>query len=176
VVAADVSPAWVRALLPPWPDDADEHHPALSPAFLLALGRELGAPPSGLSTLLGTPGSAATADGHFAPLAAGPLTWSDYRTDVRSYQYSSETVPAASITVGRGPGGRWDTWVDVDTDHSSRCGNLAAGELLDAVKMLAPPGVPLFASVPAHSTGALELAMTLGFHPIGAEVLFAVEE
>lgn len=181
VVAADIFPGWVFDHLPPGFDAADEHHPALSVAFLGALGNRLGTPPSGLSVLLGAPATeAGSRPGRIVELEEHPGVWSDYRTDVRSYRYAGPGGPAA-VSIGRGPAGRWETWVAPTRSLGLKRGTpgprrTSPSELLDTVRGLVPPRSPVFVAVPSASATALVHALAIGFQPLGAEVLFRHEE
>lgn len=175
VIAADVPESWVRERLPRdvWSDD--EHHPALTPHFLAALSARIGAPPAGVSTLLSSGGSTPRPGGRFSPAEEIPLGWSDYRTEVRTFRYRGATGSGA-ISIGRGPGGRWDTWIELD-ETAQRSPALVRGrELLEAARSLVPASAPLFVSVPVHAARSLRTAVSAGFEPIGAEVLFHVED
>lgn len=167
-MAADVAPSWVHDHFPPGFDGPDEHHPMLSPTFLAALGRRLGAPSAGVDLLFAASGTACGVTGRFVEIDDHPLAWSDHRADVRTYRYHGQE--GATISVGRGSAGRWDVWVD-PTGHSP-CRPGRTRELLDAIKVLVPPRSPVFTTVPACSAAALALIVGIGFRPLGAEVLF----
>lgn len=181
VIAADIHPGWVFDHLPPGFDAADEHHPALSGAFLGALGARLGSSPSGLSVLLGAPATepaseAGSRPGRLVELGEHPGAWSDYRTGVRSYRYDGPGG-SSTVSIGRGPAGRWDAWVAPTRSLGLERGTLgprrdSPTELLDAIRGLVPAGGPVFAAVPSASATALVHALAVGFQPLGAEVLF----
>lgn len=175
VIAADVPDGWVRERLPRdvWSDD--EHHPALNPHFLAALSARIGAPPAGVSTLLSSAGPTPRPGGVFTPVADIPPGWSDYRSEVRTFRYRG-TTGSGAVTIGRGPGGRWDTWIELD-ESAQRSPALVRGrELLEAARSLVPAAAPLFVSVPVHAARSLRTAVSAGFEPIGAEVLFHTED
>ena len=177
VVAADIRPGWVFDHLPPGFDEADEHHPALSVAFLGALAARLGTPPSGLSVLLGAPAAEVGGrPGRLVELDEHPGAWSDYRTDVRSYRYLGGGG-SVTVSIGRGPAGRWDAWVaptgSVGLERGTPGVEGASSDgPLDVVRGLVPPDNPVFAAVPSASATALVHALAVGFQPLGAEVLF----
>lgn len=177
VVAADIDPDWVFDHLPPGFDGSDEHHPALSVAFLGALGARLGIPPSGLSVLLGAPATGPGGHaGRLVELHEHPGAWSAYRAEVRSYRYVGPRGSAA-VSIGRGPAGRWESWVEPTRSVGVERGTSGPrwaphNELLDEIRGLVPADNPVFAAVPSASATALVHALAVGFEPLGAEVLF----
>lgn len=175
VIAADVSEGWVRRYLPAGSADEHEYHPALSSHFLAALSEQLGVPPAGLSVLLAAAGPLAAPAGQLTPVTDDPLDWSEFRVDVHSYRYRGCTG-SGSISVGRGPAGRWDARIDLDRSHQRSSEVVRGRELLRAARALIPAGAPLFVSVPVHAGRSLRTAMSAGFEPLGAEVLFPTDD
>jgi len=169
VVAAAISDQWMRAHLP---DEWGEHRhgSTLSVEFLGALGDQLGSAPAGISVLLAAPkGPEAGQRAELRPVeqpAGGD--WAAYRTDIHRYQDETGGV----VTLGQGPGGRWDVWVEVAGGELDPAVLVRGRALTAAARTLTPEGRELFASVPAHDARALRTFLAGGFHPVGAEVLF----
>lgn len=171
VVAADVSEDWVHQHVPEGWAAGQDHHGTLSVHFLGALSDHLGSAPAGLNLLLAAP----------KPPQAGPRAelrtsnrirsdWAAYRSEVSAYENTDGT---GVINLGRGPGGRWDLWIELqDADRPwVKASTVVRGrELLEAARVRAPDD--LFASVPAYDARALRTFLAGGFRAIGAEVLF----
>lgn len=172
VVAGEVEPSWVHRHVRQAFSGEHEHHPVLAPHFLAALAQRLGSLPAGVSMLLAATPIGADADGELTRGGPEPPSWADYREDVANFRYRGY-AGGGSISVGRGPAGRWDVWIGHINDPGGRSSATVRGrELLHAAKALVPPRTPLFASVPIHSARSIRMALAAGFRPLGAEVLF----
>lgn len=171
VVAGNVAPAWVCQHVQQGWFGEHEHHPVLAPHFLAALAERLGSPPAGVSMLLAAAPIGAERVGELEPGEYEPPSWADYRTDVRNFHYRGYSG-SGSISIGRGPAGRWDVWIGHAGANGRRSATVRGRELLAAAKTLVPARVPLFASVPIHSARSIRMSLAAGFRPLGAEVLF----
>lgn len=171
VVAADVPEDWVREHVPDgWAADV-EHPGTLSVHFLGALSDRLGSAPTGVNLLLAGPKPPDA--GARAELRASSRVrseWAAYRSEVVGYEDSDG---GGVINLGRGPGGRWDLWIELegaDRPWLRPSAVVRGRELLMAARVTAPGD--LFASVPSYDARALRTFLAGGFRAIGAEVLF----
>lgn len=171
VIAGDVDPAWVRQHVQHGWYGEHDHHPAIGPHFIAALSERLGSPPAGISMLLAAAPIAPECAGELHPGRHEASSWSDYRTDVRDFDYRGYSG-SGSISIGRGPAGRWDVWIGHSSIPGPRSATLRGRELLATAKTLVPAGSPLYASVPIHSARSIRMSLAAGFRPLGAEVLF----
>jgi len=163
VIAADVSPDWVRARLP----EGDLLAP-MSAHFLADLGAEIGRRDDGLDVVLaaaGLPGGAdldeISDDDH--PRAARAR---GHRSDVRVF-----AAPAGSALVVLGRGVALRTEVAVEVDPAARGQGAGTRALLEA-RRLVGPGEVVFAQVAPGNAASLRAFLRAGFEPIGCEVLF----
>jgi GNAT superfamily N-acetyltransferase len=166
VVAADVDPDWVRAVLP-----AGSLTAPMSARFLAALADRVGAEPGAYDTVLVAPPGPAGAGEGVARLLR-PVAGSAhrrvrraerYRADVRAYE-----VPGGLLILGRGLAGRWEVAVEVEPDH--RGGGLGRA-LMAAAAGLVPPGETLWAQVSPANVASLRAFLAAGYRPVAAEVL-----
>lgn len=170
VVAADVSQRWL--------DEQGEDHrnrPLTDRSTGLAMGlaalrEELGNPHTYVSVVAAAPYRAAMLRGRVhRHEGRANQAWAAYRTEVESHIYEGVGT-RGRIDLGRGPGGRMDIFVQVDSSHQT--GGSASRDLLVTAKTLIPPGERLFASAPVHDIRALRTMLAGGFTPICTEVLF----
>lgn len=170
VVAADVDDAFLHEHLAYQRDRAPEDPSTGLGLFLAALRERLGNPPMYASVLAAAPHRAAILRGklHRNDGEAEP-GWGEYRTDVQCYRYRSG-VTQGHIDIGRGPGGRIDGFVRVDSTLQG--GGGPSRELLSTALTMVKPGEQLFGSAPVHDTRALRTMLAGGFTPICTEVLF----
>ena len=133
VVAADVDPAWVATMCPPWRLSA-----AYAPEFLTALAKRTSGRPQALDVLLGAPaedGPPELALSSTHDLDTHPRVARSYRmrTDVSVYQTEDG---AGLLTLGRGLAGRWEAGFEV----AERARNRGLGRRLAvAARRLIPP-------------------------------------
>jgi GNAT superfamily N-acetyltransferase len=167
VVAADVDPDWVRAVLP-----AESLSARMGPAFLTALAERVGAEPGGQDTLLVAPARPPAAAGQAPALrpadrAAHPRLEraTRYRDDVRAWQADG----AGLVVVGRGVAGRWEVSLEVEPAYR---GHGLGRALAAAATGLVPAGAPLWAQVHPANVRSLRAFLAAGYRPTGAEVLF----
>jgi GNAT superfamily N-acetyltransferase len=163
VVAADVDPDWVRAVLAPGSLSAP-----MSARFLAALADRVGAEPGAYDSVLVAPP-------HGAPLPGlVPVSGADserlrraerYRVDVGAW-----TVEGAILIVGRGLAGRCEVSLEVVPDHRGRGLGRA---LVAAAAGLVPAGEPLWAQVSPANVASLRMFLAAGYRPVAAEVLLA---
>lgn len=171
VVAAAVSPSWVRSVLPVGSLSAP-----MSARFLAALADRVGAEPGAYDIVLVGPPPA----GPLAPLAglaglAGlvraevvhpRVARADrYRVDVRAYE-----VPGGLLVLGRGLAGRWEVAVEVEPAYRGRG---LGRRLAAAAPGMVPPGSPVWAQVAPANVASLRAFLAAGYRPAGAEVLLA---
>jgi GNAT superfamily N-acetyltransferase len=162
VVAADVDPDWVRAVLPPGSLSAP-----MSARFLAALADRVGAEPGAYDTVLVAPPRALPLPGLAAVSGADSQRLrraERYRVDVRAW-----SVEGAILIVGRGLAGRWEVSLEVDPAYRGRG---LGRTLVAAAPGLAPPGEPLWAQVSPANVASLRMFLAAGYRPVAAEVLF----
>jgi GNAT superfamily N-acetyltransferase len=163
VVAADVEPDWVRAVLPPGSLSAP-----MSARFLAALADRVGAEPGAYDTVLVGPPDPVPLPGLIAVSGADSerLRRAErYRVDVRAW-----TVAGAILVVGRGLAGRWEVSLEVEPANRGR----GLGRILVAAAPgLVPPGEPLWAQVSPANVASLRMFLAAGYRPVAAEVLLA---
>jgi GNAT superfamily N-acetyltransferase len=166
VVAADVDPDWVRAVLPPGSLSAP-----LSARFLAALADRVGAEPGAYDTVLVAPpaGAAAVPVDGLRPMTGGDSARlrraERYRVDVRAW-----TVPGAILILGRGLAGRWEVSLEVKPADRGRGLGRA---LVAAAPGLVPAGELLWAQVSPANVASLRMFLAAGYRPTAAEVLLA---
>jgi hypothetical protein len=170
VVAADVSQRWL--------DEQGADHRNRSPRDrstglamgLAALREELGNPDTYASLVAAAPYRAAVLRGRVHRHEGTPnQAWAAYRTEVESHRYEGISTHGR-IDLGRGPGGRIDLFVQVDSSRHND--GSASRDLLATAKTLIPPGERVFATAPVHDIRALRTMLAGGFTPICTEVLF----
>jgi GNAT superfamily N-acetyltransferase len=163
VVAADVEPDWVRAVLPPGSLSAP-----MSARFLAALADRVGAEPGAYDTVLVGPPDPVPLPGLIAVSGADSerLRRAErYRVDVRAW-----TVAGAILVVGRGLAGRWEVSLEVEPANRGRG---LGRTLVAAAPGLVPPGEPLWAQVSPANVASLRMFLAAGYRPVAAEVLLA---
>jgi GNAT superfamily N-acetyltransferase len=169
VVAADVDPDWVDTLLPVGDLSAPLH-----PAFLGALAERLGQPYDNLDAVfvgMGEPGEPLLpleeTDGDLAhPRVARAHS---YRSDPTVYELADGR---GVLIVGQGLSGRWEAAFEIEPDQRGR--GLGRGLVRSALRLV-PEGEPVFVQVAPGNVSSLRAVLAAGgFHPIGAEVLYAV--
>jgi hypothetical protein len=163
VIATSAPELWVLARLP----DGDLLAP-MGPRFLADLGAELGLRDDGIDIVLaacGLDGDAALVevdrDAHPRVVRANA-----HRQDVRVFEDPSG---AAVVILGRGLALR--TEVAVEVEDAARGRGLATRALLDA-RRLVGPGEAVFAQTAPGNAASLRALLSVGFRPIGSEVLF----
>lgn len=170
VIAADVSEKWVRDHTPErWdPNVADLSNAVTRLVFDLAekLGGSFAAP----STLCVASHQASIVHGTLKEGGQPNPDWAAYRTDIRSYQYTSITGNG-TISIGTGPAGRCDLYHEVDHSTTKAAGRTSR-ELLRTAKTLVDPGTPLFGSAQLHDIRVLRAVIAARFEPVALEVLF----
>jgi hypothetical protein len=166
VVAADVDPAWVATMCPPWRLSA-----AYAPAFLTALGKRTSGRPQALDVLLGAPAEDGPPKLALSPiydLDTHPRVARSYRMrkDVSVYQTEDG---AGLLTLGRGLAGRWEVGFEVAEGARNR----GLGRRLAAsARHLTPSGEYLFLQVAPGNAASLRAILAAGFVPLGSELLF----
>lgn len=166
VVAANVDPAWVATVCPPWRLSA-----AYAPEFLAALAEQTGGRPQALDVLLGAPaedGPPELALSRTRDLDTHPRVARSYRmrTDVSIYQTEDS---AGLLTLGRGLAGRWEAGFEVAVGARNRD---LGRRLAAASRRLIPPGEYLFLQVAPGNAASLRAILAAGFVPLGSELLF----
>jgi hypothetical protein len=166
VVAADVDPAWVATMCPPWRLTA-----AYAPEFLTALAKRTSGRPQALDVLLGAPaedGPPELALSLTHDLDAHPRVARSYRmrTDVSVYQTGDG---ASLLTLGRGLAGRWEAGFEVAEGARNRG---MGRRLAAAARHLIPPDEYLFLQVSPGNAASLRAILAAGFIPLGSELLF----
>ena len=163
MVAADVDPAWVAAVV--------AHDPVAAPLgarFLAALADRVGAEPGSLDAVLVAPGTG-------RPLDLVPVDDLDHPRARRARRHRRDvrvlTTPdgAGLVTVGRGVAGRWETSLEVDPAARGRGLGTA---LAAAAPALVPDGAPLWAQVAPANVASLRAFLSAGYRAVCAEVLF----
>lgn len=165
VIAADVEPEWVAARCP-----ADDLSAPMSPAFLEALGKKLGAQPGAHDLLLSGLGRGETPSLLLRSVeaAAHPRVRRSmrYRPDTRAYRTGDG---AGLLILGRGLAGRREAAFEVRPEARGRgLGRALAGAAL----CMTEPGEPLFMQVAIGNVASLRAVLAAGLVPVGAEVLF----
>jgi hypothetical protein len=166
VVVADVDPAWVATMCPPWRLSA-----AYAPTFLTALGKRTGGRPQALDVLLGAPAEDGSPELALSPthdLDAHPRVARSYRMRTNVSVYQTEDG-AGLLTLGRGLAGRWEAGFEV-AEGARNCG-LGRG-LAAAARHLIPPDEYLFLQVSPGNAASLRVILAAGFVPLGSELLF----
>jgi hypothetical protein len=166
VVVADVDPAWVATMCPPWRLSA-----AYAPAFLTALAKRTGGRPQALDVLLGAPAEdgppelalSPTHDLDTHPRVARSLRM---RRDVSVYQTEDD---AGLLTLGRGLAGRWEAGFEVADGARNRG---LGRRLAAAARHLIPPDEYLFLQVAPGNAASLRAVLAAEFVPLGSELLF----
>ena len=166
VVAADVDPAWVATVCPPWRLSA-----AYAPEFLAALAEQTGGRPQALDVLLGAPAEDGPPQLALSPthdLGTHPRVARSYRmrTDVSVYQTEDS---AGLLTLGRGLAGRWEAGFEVAEGARNRG---LGRRLAAAARRLIPAGEYLFLQVAPGNAASLRVILAAGFVPLGSELLF----
>ena len=170
VVAADVDQAWL--------DENTAYQQSHSPADrstglglgLASLRSRLGNPPMYASVLTAAPHRAKMLRARVERRESGADPgWAAYRSEIETYHYDGGPVQGR-IDLGRGPGGRRDVYVQIDS--SPEGGGAPSRDLLAAALTLISPGEQLFGSAPVHDTRALRTMLSGGFTPVCTEVLF----
>ncbi len=171
VVATGVDADEVRTQL-----DPDDPAGPLRATFLAWLAQRLGTSAGSLDVVLACADAGAIA----APMSV-TLTLAT-RTDLvlhprvrRATEYRTDVIVAADdrldavAIAGRGLAGRWE--ISFELDEQRRRGGL--GKALAAhAAALVPAGRPVFAQVAPANAASLRVLLSIGFRPIGAEVLF----
>lgn len=159
VVAADVSPDWVRERLV----GGDVGEP-LGPTFLAALCAATGRVMSGtVDAVLVAPGDgpAPAPDLVAEPDPAEVL--GPQRDDVRVW-----TCDGGRLLLGRGLAGRWEVAVAVEPEARNQGLGRA---LFRAGRHLVPGGEPVWAQVAPGNVSSLRALLEAGFSPAGTEAL-----
>lgn len=164
VVAADVSPEWLAERLP-----AGDISAPLNPPFLHALEHHVGRRVNAIDAmLLAPPERPGAVDDELVPADELDhprlLRARRYRDDVRAWQDPDGSL----VLLGRGLAGRLECAVEV---APSRRGQGHGRRLARAARLLAPPGVPLWAQVTPGNAASLRAFLAAGFRPIGSEAL-----
>lgn len=170
VIAADVSEQWVREHTPPrWdPEIADLANAITRLVFDMA--DELGGAAAAPSTLCVAPHQAGIVHGDLREGGEPNRDWAAYRSDIRNYRYTSISGNG-TISIGVGPAGRHDLYVEVDHDSTNSPGRTSR-ELMRTAKTLIPVGSGLFGSAQLHDIRVLRSVIAAGFTPVALEVLF----
>lgn len=166
VVAADVSPAWVAAHCP-----LDDLSAPMGPAFLQALGAEIGATPGAHDLELCALGRNGAPPVELTPLDEPP----DHPRIQRSLRYRPDTRVyrtldgSGLLAMGHGLAGRWEAAFEVLPEVRGRgLGRALARTALHLIE----PGEPLFMQVAVGNVASLRAILAAGLIPVGAEVLF----
>ena len=166
VVAADVDPAWVATMCPPWRLAA-----AYAPELLTLLAERTSGRPQTLDVLLGAPaeeGRPELALSRIDDLDTHPRVARAYRmrNDVSVYQTGDG---AGVLTLGRGLAGRWEAGFEL----AEAARNRGVGRrLAAAARHLIPPDEYLFLQVAPGNAASLRAVLAAGFIPLGSELLF----
>lgn len=187
VVAADVDPDWVRAVLP-----AGDLAAPMSARFVGALADLVGAEPDAFDSVmvapgrpvpgpLGSPGAGGSGVGAPAGVVEAPVLGrlveveaaghgrvvraERYRTGVRAY-----AAGGGLVIVGRGLAGRWEVAVEVEPAYRGRGVGRA---LVAAAPALVPPGETLWAQVSPANVASLRAFLAAGYRPVAAEILLS---
>lgn len=173
LVAADVDPEWVEAVLSP-----DDLGAPMRTAFLGLLGEELGRDPGELDVVLAAASMPIDERADPGQNERGPLVPVEqdfshpradrarrYRRDVRCFESSGGGL----VTLGLGLAGRLE--VSIEADPAARLAGLGTS-LARAALGLVPAGTVVFAQVSPGNVASLRCFLRAGYRPIGAEVLF----
>lgn len=171
VVAADIDQQWLDENAAYQQTRSPEDRSTGLGMGIAALRERLGNPPTYASVVTAAP--------HRTKMLRARLDrqrddaahpgWAAYRTDIESYRYDGGATQGR-IDLGRGPGGRLDVYIEVDT--SPQGGGAPSRDLLAAALTMVPAGEQLFGSAPVHDIRALRTMLAGGFTPICTEVLF----
>lgn len=164
VLAANVDPAAVRAVLPP-----EDLAAPMSPRFLLWLAEQLGAAPGALDLVLAAPAAPGP-----PPLPLSTATVEHPRVTRAQRLRHNVTVytdPTGDglLAVGQGLAGRWELAFEVALPRRGRGLGRA---LAAAARCLVPSDEPIFAQVAAGNAMSLRAILAAGYRPIGSEVLY----
>lgn len=166
VVATSIAADEVRSQLP------GSHFGApLRIPFLAWLGDRLGRPPGVVCVVLarvGQPSASAVELMRLTKWSTHPRVARalDYRQEVRAYADKDER---GVVLLGRGLARRWEIGIELEPDHRARG---LGKEIVAAAMAFVPPGEPVFAQIPAGNARSIRTFLSLGFQPIGAEVLY----
>ncbi|HEY1739343.1 MAG TPA: GNAT family N-acetyltransferase, partial [Acidimicrobiia bacterium] len=89
-----------------------------------------------------------------------------HRTDVRIYRTAQRN---GVVVLGRGLTRRWELAFEVDEDVRDRG---VGTRTLAAARTLLPAGTPLWMQIAPGNARSLRAAISAGFRPIGAEIVF----
>ncbi len=168
VIAADVSPDWVREHI----DDTDIGA-AMKPPFLTSIGDLLRRRTGAFDVVLVASGEAGRPALDLVPLDGEHLRVTRahrHRTDVRAY--GVDAIPEAVVLVGRGFADRWEIAFEVPPAERGRG---LGRTLVDAARHLVPLGEPVWAQVSPGNAASLRAVLSAGYVPVGSEVLFPAE-
>lgn len=162
IIAADVTPGWLAATLPPASPGE-----AYNPPFLGALATLLGRRVNNIDALA------------ICPPRSGPpqldLTEVRDRTHPRvrrSRRYRDDvrvwTCPGGVIAIGRGLAGRWEVGLEVDPAYRGKgLGRALAG----AAAHLADGGRPVWAQIAPGNAASMRAFLAAGYLLVGQEAL-----
>jgi GNAT superfamily N-acetyltransferase len=91
---------------------------------------------------------------------------SRHRSDVRIYRTADRD---GVVVLGRGLTRRWELAFEVDEDARARG---VGTRMLAAARTLLPAGTPLWMQIAPGNARSMRAAISAGFHPMGAEILF----
>ncbi len=170
VIAADVSEQWVRDHTPQrWDPDVADLGNAIT-RLVFDMAEQLGAAVAAPSTLCVASHQAAIVHGELTPGGQPNRDWAAYRRNIQSHRYTS-IAGDGTISIGTGPAGRSDLYIEVDHASTNSPGRTSR-ELLRTAKSLVPAGTGLFGTAQLHDIRVLRAVISARFEPVALEILF----
>lgn len=170
IVAADVSPTWVRTRLKP-----GDFMAPMSARFISELAVAAGTDPGNLDIVLCAPALEQNAPEPQVELLEIEAAQTRHPRVLRAQLFRDgvrvfETRDGSGLlTIGRGLGDRWETSFEVSAGKRHK--GLGRALALSS-RRLVPSGSVIFAQVTPGNAASLRATWSAGFRPVGSEVLF----
>jgi GNAT superfamily N-acetyltransferase len=165
VVAADVDPAWVDRLCPPWAFERP-----FGPAFVEALAERLGDVRAGTLDLVlhGSPLPDPGLELRPATDAEVRALLEDEPNPRRDHRVWRTPDGSGTLILGRGLEDRWEAAIEVAPEARGR----GLGRALATAARALAGGDGVIAQIAPGNVASVRAALAAGFRPLAAEVLF----